>query len=79
MLAPRDRSGASASRPLPLAAVTTPDPRAVLALDLGTSAAKGGVVALDGRLRGEARATYPLLLDGEAGRAEQDPDDAPAH
>jgi xylulokinase len=57
-----------------LAAVTTPDPRAVLALDLGTSAAKAGVVALDGRLRGEARATYPLLLDGEAGRAEQDPD-----
>jgi xylulokinase len=57
-----------------LAAVTTPDPRAVLALDLGTSAAKAGVVALDGRLRGDARAAYPLLLEGEAGRAEQDPD-----
>ncbi len=54
--------------------MTTPDPRAVLALDLGTSAAKAGVVALDGRLRGEARAPYPLLLDGEAGRAEQDPE-----
>ena len=54
--------------------MTTPDPRAVLALDLGTSAAKAGVVALDGRLRGDARAVYPLLLEGEAGRAEQDPD-----
>jgi xylulokinase len=57
-----------------LAVVTTSDPRAILALDLGTSAAKAGVVALDGRLRGEARAPYPLLLDGEPGRAEQDPD-----
>jgi xylulokinase len=57
-----------------LAAVTTTDPRTVLALDLGTSAAKAGVVALDGRLRGDARALYPLLLDGEPGRAEQDPD-----
>jgi xylulokinase len=57
-----------------LAAVTTTDARAVLALDLGTSAAKAGVVALDGRLRGQARAPYPLLLDGEPGRAEQDPD-----
>ena len=54
--------------------MTTPDPRAVIALDLGTSAAKAGVVALDGRLRGDARAAYPLLLEGEAGRAEQDPD-----
>ena len=53
--------------------MTTTDPRAVLALDLGTSAAKAGVVALDGRLRGDARAPYPLLLDGEPGRAEQDP------
>jgi xylulokinase len=57
-----------------LAAVTTLDPRAVIALDLGTSAAKAGVVAVDGRLRGDARVAYPLLLDGEAGRAEQDPD-----
>lgn len=54
--------------------MTAPDPRAVLALDLGTSAAKAGIVAVDGRLRGDARAPYPLLLDGEAGRAEQDPD-----
>lgn len=54
--------------------MTAPDPRAVLALDLGTSAAKAGIVAIDGRLRGDARAPYPLLLDGEAGRAEQDPD-----
>jgi len=53
--------------------VTTTDPRAVLALDLGTSAAKAGVVSLDGRLRGDARAPYPLLLDGAPGRAEQDP------
>lgn len=54
--------------------MTTTDPRAVLALDLGTSAAKAGVVSLDGTLRGDARAPYPLLLDGEPGRAEQDPD-----
>jgi xylulokinase len=72
--APIDRSSASPSLPLPLAAVTTADPRAFLALDLGTSAAKAGVVALDGRLRGDARAPYPLLLDGEPGCAEQDPD-----
>jgi xylulokinase len=57
-----------------LAVVTTADARVVLALDLGTSAAKVGVVALDGRLRGDGRASYPLLLDGEPGRAEQDPD-----
>ncbi len=54
--------------------MTTTDPRAILALDLGTSAAKAGVVSLDGRMRGDARAPYPLLLDGEPGRAEQDPD-----
>lgn len=54
--------------------MTSTDARAVLALDVGTSAAKAGVVALDGRLRGDARASYPLLLDGEPGRAEQDPD-----
>jgi xylulokinase len=71
---PADLDGASASRPVPLPAVTIPDPRSVLALDLGTSAAKAGVVSLDGRLRGDARAPYPLLLDGEPGRAEQDPD-----
>ena len=68
-----DGSGASRPRPLPLPAVTGADPRVVLALDLGTSAAKAGVVGLDGRLRGDARAPYPLLLDGEPGRAEQDP------
>ena len=54
--------------------MTVADPRAVLALDVGTSAAKAGVVALDGRLRGQARASYPLLLGGAPGRAEQDPD-----
>ncbi len=57
---------------------TPPEPstdrRVVLALDLGTSAAKAGVVGLDGRLRGYGRAGYALLLDGEAGRAEQDPE-----
>ena len=53
--------------------MTLTDPRVVVAIDLGTSAAKAGVVSLDGRLRGEGRAAYPLLLDGEPGRAEQDP------
>jgi len=54
--------------------VTTADPRAVLAVDLGTSALKAAVVALDGRLLGRARVPLALLLDGEPGRAEQDPE-----
>ena len=52
--------------------MTTP---AVLAIDLGTTQAKGGLVGLDGRLLGLARATYPLSTDGGNGAAEQDPSD----
>jgi xylulokinase len=52
----------------------TADPRVLVAVDLGTSAAKAGVVAPDGRLRGFARVPYALLLDGAPGRAEQRPD-----
>ena len=59
--------------PLPFALVTA-DPRVLVAVDLGTSAVKAGVVAPDGRLRGFARVPYALLLDGAPGRAEQRPD-----
>jgi xylulokinase len=52
----------------------TSDPRALVAVDLGTSAAKAGILAPDGRLRGFARVPYGLLLDGAPGRAEQRPD-----
>jgi xylulokinase len=50
----------------------TADPRVLVAVDLGTSALKAGVLSPDGRLRGFARVPYPLLLDGMPGRAEQD-------
>jgi len=53
----------------------TSDPRALVALDLGTSAVKAGLLGLDGRLRGFARVPYALLLDGAPGRAEQEPDE----
>jgi len=52
----------------------TADPRVLVAVDLGTSALKAGVLSPDGRLRGFARVPYPLLLEGTPGRAEQDPD-----
>ncbi len=52
----------------------TPDPRVLVAIDLGTSAVKAGLLAPDGRLRGFARVPYGLLLDGAPGRAEQRPD-----
>jgi xylulokinase len=52
----------------------TPDPRVLVAVDLGTSAVKAGVLSPDGRLRGFARIPYSLLLDGAPGRAEQHPD-----
>jgi xylulokinase len=48
--------------------------RAVLGIDLGTSEAKAALVALDGRLLGLARGTYPTDV-GADGRAEQDPRD----
>lgn len=52
----------------------TADPRSLIAVDLGTSAVKAGVLSPDGRLRGLARVPYALLLDGVPGRAEQRPD-----
>jgi xylulokinase len=50
--------------------VTTP---ALLAIDLGTTQAKAGLIGLDGRLLALARAAYPLDTDGGTGAAEQDP------
>ncbi|MEA2536069.1 MAG: xylulokinase [Chloroflexota bacterium] len=50
--------------------MTTP---ALLAIDLGTTQAKAGLVGLDGRLVALARATYPLASGGGSGAAEQDP------
>jgi xylulokinase len=50
-------------------------PRAVLAIDAGTTELKAGLVGLDGTLLGLGRASYPLDIDPVAGRAEQDPDD----
>ena len=52
--------------------MTTP---ALLAIDLGTTRAKAGLIGLDGRLLGLARAAYPLSTDGPSGAAEQDPAD----
>ena len=46
---------------------------ALLAIDLGTTQAKAGLVGLDGRLIGLARAAYPLATDGATGAVEQDP------
>jgi xylulokinase len=46
----------------------------VLAIDLGTTEVKAGLVALDGRLLGLARAGYATDVDPVAGRAEQDPE-----
>ena len=45
---------------------------AILSVDLGTTEAKAGVIGLDGRLLGAARARYPLHLDEANGMAEQD-------
>ena len=45
----------------------------VLAIDLGTSEAKAGLVTLDGRLLGLGRAGYPMTVDRGHGWAEQDP------
>ncbi len=52
----------------------TADTRVLVAVDLGTSAVKVGVLSPGGRLRGFARVPYALLLDGAPGRAEQRPD-----
>lgn len=47
----------------------------VLALDLGTSETKGGLITGDGKLVATARAGYPLALDLATGSAEQDPEE----
>ncbi len=49
--------------------------RALLAIDLGTTQAKAGLVGLDGSLIALARAAYPISSDGGSGAAEQDPED----
>jgi xylulokinase len=55
--------------------MSQPTTRAVLAIDLGTTQAKAGLVALDGRLLALARAAYPMATDRETGAAVQDPAD----
>ena len=47
---------------------------AVLGIDLGTTEVKAGLVTLDGRLLGLARAGYRTDTDPASGRAEQDPE-----
>jgi xylulokinase len=47
---------------------------AILGIDLGTTEVKAGLVALDGRLLGLARAGYRTETDAATGRAEQDPE-----
>lgn len=47
---------------------------AVLAIDLGTTEVKAGLVSLDGRLLGLARCGYATDADPGTGRAEQDPE-----
>ncbi len=47
---------------------------AILGIDLGTTEVKVGLVTLDGRLLGLARAGYRTETDAASGRAEQDPD-----
>jgi xylulokinase len=46
--------------------------RAYLALDLGTTDLKGGLIEADGTLLAGSRAGYPLDIDPATGRAEQD-------
>jgi xylulokinase len=45
----------------------------ILALDIGTSEAKGGLVSADGRMLGTARVGYATDFDSGTGRSEQDP------
>ncbi len=49
--------------------------QALLAIDLGTTQAKAGLIGLDGRALAIARAGYPLSTDAADGAAEQDPAD----
>jgi xylulokinase len=52
--------------------VNGPEP-VVLALDIGTSEAKGGLITAEGSLLATARRAYPMDFDAASGRAEQDP------
>ena len=45
----------------------------ILALDIGTSEAKGGLIGAEGRLLASARRRYPVAFDPASGRSEQDP------
>jgi xylulokinase len=47
---------------------------AILAVDLGTTEAKAGLISSDGRLLATTRASYPIDVDAGQGRAEQDPE-----
>jgi xylulokinase len=53
----------------------SPRPRALLGVDLGSSALRCGYVTLDGRLLGLAREPLSMSLDPATGRVEQDQDD----
>jgi xylulokinase len=53
--------------------MTAPRTPAILGIDLGTTEVKVGLVGLDGRLLGLARAGYPTELGPGPGHAEQDP------
>ena len=44
----------------------------MLAVDLGTSGVKAGVIDLEGKLLGFAQRTYPLIESGDPGWVEQD-------
>jgi len=45
----------------------------ILALDIGTSEAKGGLITAEGQLLATARGGYPIDFDPASGRSEQDP------
>src|SRR2546430_5546790 len=49
-------------------------PPAVLAIDLGTTSAKAGLVGLDGALIASASAPAGVMSGDASGRAEQDPE-----
>ena len=48
--------------------------QAILAIDLGTTEAKAGLITPDGRLLAGKRSGYPLDIEASTGRAEQDPE-----
>ena len=51
-----------------------PRPAAVLAVDVGTTSAKAGLVGLDGRVLASAQAACGRTVSEHPGRAEQDPE-----